>query len=108
MMADSRLGEGNQGIISTGSESVTVTGSAMGIGTRVTTGSSPKADNRPPGSQWDLGVITILSEETRAVTDMLRRRARRFERKDRGALRFEEAVIDVTGGTLQVVSAQCL
>ncbi|HEY6275698.1 MAG TPA: hypothetical protein VIX86_05150 [Streptosporangiaceae bacterium] len=51
-----------------------------------------------PGMRWDLGVITVLTEETRAVTGVLARLGTYRARELDDGTRFEEAVIE-TGGT---------
>lgn len=48
--------------------------------------------------RWDLGVITVLTEETRAVTGVLARLGTYRARELDDGTRFEEAVIE-TGGT---------
>jgi adenosylhomocysteine nucleosidase len=100
----------NQGIINTGSSNVnfnepvkfnyaTVPGPEAAAGQR--------GDVRPAGP-WDLGVITVLAEETRAVSRMLARAgAYRTTELDDG-MRFEEATIEAGGRRVRTVTTRAL
>lgn len=103
-----RLGEGNEGVVIAGSGPVTMIGNAIGKNARVVAAQAPGAETPHRDWQWDLGVITILSEETRAVTDLLRRSASYREQVEPNGLRFEEADIDAAGRFLKVVATQSL
>ena len=61
-----------------------------------------------PAGQWDLGVITVLTEETRAVSRVLARAdAYRTRELDNG-MRFEEATIQAVGRRVRTVTTRAL
>ena len=62
----------------------------------------------PRTGQWDVGVITVLSEETSAVTAMLNTAGRCREQAGPGGLRFCEAEIEARGQNISVVALQAL
>lgn len=109
MASTARSGAGNDGVKITADGPVTITGSAIGHGARVST-SAPPSENRPgsPRDRWDIGVITVLSEETQAVADMLYG-AGHCQRMDRpNGLRFEEAILGSTQVPIRMVATQTL
>jgi len=57
--------------------------------------------------QWDLGVITILAVEARAVIDVLARSGR-YQRNDQSGQPFHEADVPIGGQTLKVVATRAL
>jgi adenosylhomocysteine nucleosidase len=101
------LGLENNGIISTGGN-VTVSGSVFGKGnTVVSTPRQPLEDRAAP--HWDVGVITIVSEETRAVFDALDHAAGSCQKRTlAGGLRFYEANVPADGQRASVVATQAL
>jgi adenosylhomocysteine nucleosidase len=85
---------------------VNISGSAVGAGATV----SPytQESEQPSGRDWDIGVITVLSEEAHAVRDMMRS-AGRYQTQDQpGGLRFDEAVIRAADGQIKIAGLQSL
>jgi hypothetical protein len=82
----------------------------IGDGGRV--GSWPAHAGPPSGprqaTRWDAGVITVLSEETRAVTAMLRAAGDCRNRSGPDGLRFREAQVETGGRSAGVVAIQTL
>lgn len=76
--------------------------------------SSPGADSVSPAAAadrstgWDIGVITVLSEETSAVTAMLNATGVARRRVGADGLRFCEAETETASGTVNVVATQAL
>lgn len=105
---------GNNGIISTGSGNrINVSDVAMGEGTSLTRSpaSGPESAQPPPGPDpetWDLGVVTVLSVETRALIAALSRRGtqRKLVSARRG--RFREFRWIDAGRPVHVVVTQTL
>jgi adenosylhomocysteine nucleosidase len=100
----------NQGVMNTGLGSVNFNG-PVSFGPDPTTGSEP--DGRKPShagraGQWHLGVITVLSEETMAVSRVLARACAYRQREHSNGLRFEEATIDSAGKHVKVVATRAL
>jgi nucleoside phosphorylase len=109
LTSDVRSGAGNQGVINTGSGTVNIAGSA--IGTRTAVISAPRTESARAtrrGGPWDIGVITVLSEETLAVAGMLARAGSYQERGGEGGLQFGEAAITAGGQLVKVVTIQAL
>jgi adenosylhomocysteine nucleosidase len=105
-------GTGNQGVMNTGSGTVNISGTAIGNQARVSNAPQPgPTADRPAlrkGEQWDIGVITVLSEETRAVARMLARAGSYAEQARENRLLFAEAVIAGGGQRVRVVATQAL
>jgi adenosylhomocysteine nucleosidase len=103
---------GNSGIENTGSGTINISGSAVGPNSRVlnTSRDEPRARpaDRSPGDRWDVGVITIVSPEARAVIDALGRAGTCRERIRAGGLRFHEANVPAGGQRASVVATQAL
>jgi len=58
----------NRGVQNLGSGTINVTGSAIGDNPAVWAGRDRPQPPVREVSQWDVGVVTVLSEETSAVT----------------------------------------
>jgi len=82
----------NYGVINTGDGVVVVTDSAVGFQSRVVHRTAP-ADPRSPGrsGKADVGVLTVLGVELRAVVDALAGSLDYREHEAPGALRFHRA-----------------
>ena len=93
-------------IISTRNGSVNISGSAIGTGAMVEGQVVPKA--RGPVGGWDIGVNTVLSEEARAVADMLRRAGHYTTRDQSDGLRFGEAVLGPGITAIKIAGYQAL
>jgi adenosylhomocysteine nucleosidase len=104
-------GSVNNGVESSGSGNVTISGSAFGSGTSVIN-PQPAPARHPAGAEsssgFDVGVITILSEETSAVVDMFKASGAYRKRVGAGGLVFHEAEIEVAGRPLKIVASQAL
>jgi adenosylhomocysteine nucleosidase len=100
----------NNGVISTGTGPVTVTGSALGQGTSVinSAGTAPAHARTAKRSSWDVGVITILTEEARAVTAVLASAGPCLTRTDPAGLRFTETRADSLSRPVNIVATQAL
>jgi adenosylhomocysteine nucleosidase len=107
-----RPATGNRGVQNLGSGSVNICQSAVGdnASVRITKTLQPatRRPANPTGTRWDVGVITVLSEETRAVTEALASAGDCRKRTHRNGLRFLEADISNAGGRMRVVSTQAL
>lgn len=110
LTSDGRSGGDNQGVINTGSGAVNIIDSAMGSRTAVIRPPQPEPGARASrrASPWDIGVITVLSEETRAVAGMLARAGSYRERTGERGLHFGEAAITAGGQLVKVVMTQAL
>jgi adenosylhomocysteine nucleosidase len=107
---DSR-GSANNGVVNSGSGNVSISGSAFGHQTSVTNvdrapAEEPIRTDGPTG--FDVGVITILSEETRAVVDMFKASGAYRKQSQAGGLVFHEAEIEAAGRRLKLVATQAL
>ena len=97
----------NQGIIQTGRGTMN-----FNAPVNVSTGRETETAQDPPGDRprekWDLGVITVLPEETQAVGKMLARSGgyRVVERGD--GMRFEEALIETGLRQVRTVATRAL
>lgn len=100
----------NAGVQNTGSGSVSVTGSAVGTGARVYSGretAEEGAGGTGSGRGADVGIITILSEETRAMARVLLAAAGELhERAHDGGFRCTEADIEIGHRRLRTVLTQ--
>ena len=97
-------------IINTGGGGVNISG-AVGTGASVNNdkGRSPvdETHDRAKAAR-DLGVITIISEEAKAVIEMLRRGVSCDEYTDQAGRRFDDAVIEISDRHLRFVHLQSL
>jgi adenosylhomocysteine nucleosidase len=102
----------NNGVISTGTGSVIVTGSALGQGTTVNNSHEPTiapAHTRTAKNiSWDVGVITVLTEEASAVTAVLASMGPCITRTGPSGLRFTETRMDSLSRPVNVVATQAL
>ncbi|WAL98600.1 hypothetical protein [Streptomyces sp. Je 1-369] len=112
----------NYGIENSGSGNVTVNGAvAMGKGTRVTqhgvTASPAPAptpatatpqDTSQAAPAWDVGIVTVLSVETRAVLDELSKWGSHAEARTRQGTVFHEFTREHPGPTVRVAVTQSL
>ncbi|MGH3166233.1 MAG: hypothetical protein ACRDN0_10125 [Trebonia sp.] len=100
----------NTGVQNTGSGSVTVSGSAVGTGATVYSGrETGREDAGGTGARRDadVGIITILSEETRAMAGVVLAAAGRIrERVHGGDFRCREADVGIGHRRLRVVMTQ--
>jgi len=111
MTEPARRGMSNSGVQNTGSGTINVDRSAVGDRPSVLNVYGPEPHGGPTlgphGVRWDVGVITVLSEETRAVAGMLAA-AGSMETVSRSGLRFREAYISAGGKNATVVATQTL
>lgn len=99
----------NTGVQNTGSGSVSVSGSAVGTGARVYSGretAGEDAGGAGRGRGPDIGIITILSEETRAMAAVLGAAGDLRERVHDGGFRCTEADIGIGHRRLRAVLTQ--
>jgi adenosylhomocysteine nucleosidase len=105
-------GAGNRGVQISGPGPVIIGGSVTGTQTNIQNVHSPQENTREPGgrqsSWWDIGVITVLSEETQAVNAMLAAAGPCTQRTCDSGLRFREAHIEVAGKHITVAAVQAL
>lgn len=66
-----------------------------------------RRDTRPAG-RWDLGIITVLTEETRAVSGVLAQHSGYRKRELDDGTRFEEAIIEAGGQRVRTVSTRAV
>ena len=79
-----------------------VTSSAIGY-RPVLTMNSPDQEDQDHAAVWDVGIITILSEEAQAVILALH-----LQEKTAGGLHFYEVEMPATGGPIKVAAIQAL
>lgn len=100
----------NTGVQNTGSGSVTVSGSAVGTGAAVYSGRETGREGAGgigAGRGADVGIITILSEETRAMAGVALAAAGRIrERVHDGGFRCQEADVEIGHRRLRIVMTQ--
>jgi adenosylhomocysteine nucleosidase len=102
---------GNYGVSNTGSGVINMAGTAIGDHStvmnieEVAIGEAPNSSNP---SRFDIGVITILSEETSAVVDMFKASGAYCKRSGPAGLVFHEAEIKATERRLKVVAIRAL
>jgi len=101
---------GNRGIISNGSNN-NFSNNAIGEHAKVLGGAAPShlgdasggdGSGSDPTSTWDIGVVTILSDELRAVVEELDLR----RHKDPGGLYFYRGSLTTPDSTVRVVATQ--
>ena len=100
----------NQGIINTGSGTVNFN-APVGFNQATAPGPEGAAGQRgdtKPAGQWDLGVITVLTEETRAVSRVLAKARPYLTRELDDGTRFEEATIEAGGRRVKTVAIRAL
>lgn len=98
----------NDGVMITGSGNETnIIGNAIGERASVTN-TGPEATALRLGPRWDIGVITVLSEETRAVVDRLRQWRDCREFLDASGLHCVEARSGSGSGACRLVLLQAL
>jgi len=93
------------GILNDGGD-ISITGSAIGdhpVVNNFPAGQEQRPGQRHGGKCWDVGVITILSEETQAVSLALRPREVQV-----GSLHFHEAELNPDAKPIKVVAVQAL
>jgi adenosylhomocysteine nucleosidase len=112
MSGPTQRGLGNSGVQNTGGGTVNISQSAIGDHPTIRIRPAPEHAPRPPAStetdRWDVGVITVLSEETRAVAAVLAAAGTCRKQTHPNGLRFCEADIGTTGGHVKVVATQAL
>lgn len=104
----------NNGVISTGTGNTSITGSALGQGTTVNNAAplrpapAPAAAGGQQPTGWDVGLITVLSEETRAVAAALAAAGPCTRNTGPGGLRFLEARTGTPARPVTVVATQAI
>jgi adenosylhomocysteine nucleosidase len=98
----------NEGVLSTGSGSITNEGGKWAIGRNARVESDRTSDNATRANSWNLGIITALSVEMRQVSAMLRRIGDVDKRAPAGGQRFHECRATVDGRQLKIVGTQTL
>jgi adenosylhomocysteine nucleosidase len=103
--------QGNRGISNTGSGQVNASNVSFGDHSpvTVTTARSPERNSPQDASaRADIGVITVLSEETKAVVGALSAVGTCQKRTHGDGLRFYEAVVNPAGPPVRVAVTQAL
>jgi adenosylhomocysteine nucleosidase len=99
----------NRGIVNAGSGTINFNAP---VEFDYATAHSPDADGRRHGAEpverWDLGVITVLAEETRAVSRILALAAAYEVRELNDGTRFEEATVEADGRAVRIVTTRAL
>jgi adenosylhomocysteine nucleosidase len=112
MSATAQDATGNKGIQNTGAGTVNICQSAVGDHASVVAAPGPQTHGAPgsgrPGTRWDVGIITILTEETQAVTAMLTAVGPCRARTTHSGPRFHEAHLTTAGKHIRVVATQAL
>jgi adenosylhomocysteine nucleosidase len=102
----------NTGVMNTGSGTVNISQSAVGSGATVYAGARPdpggKNKSKENNSRADVGIITVLSEETSALLDALAMVGSPRRRILENGWRCYEADVDVEGSRMRVVATQTL
>jgi adenosylhomocysteine nucleosidase len=105
-----RAGSGwhNHGVANTGSGTVNIQGSAVGPGAVHYSAAPGPRSGHTSRSGADIGVITVLSEETQAVSSLMRQSAsyRRYQNPD--GLLFEECLLGSREDPVRVVATQAV
>jgi adenosylhomocysteine nucleosidase len=103
-------GASNRGVQNLGAGTINISESAIGdqpsVLVRPDPGPGPKSCAATEKSPWDVGVVTVLSEETSAVTDVLAASGKCRKNKDPAGPRFCEAEVDTSAGLIRVVATQ--
>ncbi|MDQ3154575.1 MAG: hypothetical protein M3R63_23575 [Actinomycetota bacterium] len=96
----------NSGVMNTGTGTINISGSAIGDRATANNGSPPLADRESPRvpRTADVGVLTILSEEMRAVIEILRRSKNYRQQEEQTGLLFHRATVH----GVRVVAMQAL
>ncbi len=94
------------GVVNSGSGTVNVSGGTA-IGRQVNHGPEA-AGSPPPGRRADVGVLTVLTEELRAVVGVLERAGGYRTWQLYGGVQVHEATVDGEGGPVRVVAMQTL
>lgn len=102
----------NEGVINNSSGTINIVGSSIGRGAQVNSGRAAPASTEGEGSTGrggcDIGVLTVISTEARAVSAVLRGGTARRERLEANGLCFEEATILVDERRLKLVHLRSL
>lgn len=102
----------NSGVANYGPGPINISRSAIGDNPAVIDAPQPASskhhDAGPQTGQWDVGAITVLSEETSALTAVLKGSGHCREQTHPSGLRFHEAEIDSAGKPVKVVAIQAL
>ncbi len=98
----------NDGVFISGSGTTNIVGNAFGPRAKVINIGSEAAPASPRKPYWHVGVITVLSEETRAIKDRFKRMAAYREHLDEGGACYIEAMFESDGGTCRLVLVQAL
>lgn len=78
------------------------------IGSNASVGDHGQEAAYSPGGDCDIGVITVLSEETHAVRAMMHSAGHHWTHDRPGGLLFDEAILDVPDGRVKIVGFQSL
>lgn len=101
-------GAGNRGVQNFGSGAVNVSGSVIGDHASVWNAPEPQSPVAAEQSSWDVGVITVLGKETKAVTDVLAATGSSRKGTDSAERRFREAEVVTRAGLVRVVATQAV
>ena len=108
--ASSVRAQGNSGVQNTGSGTVNISQSAVGSRATVYAGTEPREAAADPGGRGarraDVGIITVLSVETHAVSTALATAGNLRKQVLEDGFRCHEADIDVDGRQLRAVATQ--
>jgi len=98
----------NDGVFISGSGTTDIVGNAFGPQAKVVNigGEAAPAGRRKP--YWHIGVITVLSEETRAIKDRFKRMAAYREDLDDGGAGYMEGTFESDGEPCRLVLVQAL
>src|SRR5262245_7174946 len=98
----------NEGVFISGSGTTNIVGNAFGPQAKVVNVGGEAAPARPSKPYWHIGVITVLSEETRAVKDRFKRMAAYREHLDERGACYMEATFESDGKPCRLVLVQAL
>jgi adenosylhomocysteine nucleosidase len=104
-----RDGIGHDGVVSAGDHNIIINASTIHPNARVGPGAATPGQPavlRRPG-RWQVGIITVIPVETRAVLDMLGQ-AGSYRSEVLGGRHFHEGHLPVSGGLVGVVATQAL
>lgn len=106
------LAKVNEGVINNGSGTINIVGSPIGRDAHVDFGraapASAEGERSTGRGGWDIGVVTVISSEAKAVSEILRGGVARREQLEPNGLCFEEATILVDERRLKLVHLQSL